>query len=167
MHQNGLTCKEIAAKNFAPERIIPDHQELQELRFGCSEEGFRTSQSVQQVPGTSPPEESTREFCPHQCRTAQHWQQEGVGASAHTARPRRLDNDLVSRRAAKKPLLSNKNIKRWTEIPAVSTIIGQQKTGAKLLYLMKNHSDCLEHLEYRLSREEKVNATMSPVSCQQ
>ena len=32
-------------------------------------------------------------------------------ASAHTVRPRLLDYGLVSRRAAKKPLLSKKNVK--------------------------------------------------------
>ncbi|XDV31768.1 hypothetical protein PO909_002727 [Leuciscus waleckii] len=36
---------------------LPDHQELQGERFNCSEEGFKTSQSVQQAPGLSPPEE--------------------------------------------------------------------------------------------------------------
>uniref|UniRef100_A0A9J8CY34 Transposase Tc1-like domain-containing protein n=1 Tax=Cyprinus carpio carpio TaxID=630221 RepID=A0A9J8CY34_CYPCA len=42
---------------------------------------------------------------------AQEWQQVGVRASARTVRPRLLDNSLVSRRAAKKPLLSKKNVK--------------------------------------------------------
>ena len=36
---------------------------------------------------------------------AQEWQQAGVSASARTVRRRLLDNGLVSRRAAKKPLL--------------------------------------------------------------
>uniref|UniRef100_A0A672PXE2 Anoctamin n=1 Tax=Sinocyclocheilus grahami TaxID=75366 RepID=A0A672PXE2_SINGR len=39
----------------------------------------------------------------------QEWQQVGVRASARTVRPRLLNNGLVSRRAAKKPLLSKKN----------------------------------------------------------
>ena len=42
---------------------------------------------------------------------AQYWQQLGVSASARTVRRRLLDNSLVSRRAAKKPLLSKKIIK--------------------------------------------------------
>ncbi len=42
---------------------------------------------------------------------AQEWQQVGVRASARTVRPRQLGNGLVSRRAAKKPLLSKENVK--------------------------------------------------------
>ena len=42
---------------------------------------------------------------------AQEWQQAGVSASAHTVRQILLEDGLVSRRAAKKPLLSRKNIR--------------------------------------------------------
>ena len=42
---------------------------------------------------------------------AQEWQQAGVSASARTVRRRLLEDGLVSRRAAKKPLLSRKNIR--------------------------------------------------------
>ena len=42
---------------------------------------------------------------------AQEWQQAGVSASARTVRRRRLEDGLVSRRAAKRPLLSRKNIR--------------------------------------------------------
>ena len=41
---------------------------------------------------------------------AQEWQQAGVSASAHTVRGRLLEDGRVSRRAAKKPLLSRKII---------------------------------------------------------
>ena len=41
----------------------------------------------------------------------QYWQQVGVSASARTVRRRLLEDGLVSRRAAKKPLLSRKNIR--------------------------------------------------------
>uniref|UniRef100_A0AAZ3QWA0 Transposase Tc1-like domain-containing protein n=1 Tax=Oncorhynchus tshawytscha TaxID=74940 RepID=A0AAZ3QWA0_ONCTS len=40
---------------------------------------------------------------------AQEWQQAGVSASACTVRRRLLEDGLVSRRVAKKPLLSRKN----------------------------------------------------------
>uniref|UniRef100_A0A671SBI9 Lysosomal membrane ascorbate-dependent ferrireductase CYB561A3 n=1 Tax=Sinocyclocheilus anshuiensis TaxID=1608454 RepID=A0A671SBI9_9TELE len=43
----------------------------------------------------------------------------------------------------------------------------RQKTGAKLFSLMKLPSGSLGHLENRLFGEEKVNATMSLVLCQQ
>ena len=42
---------------------------------------------------------------------AQEWQQAGVSASARTVRRRLLEDGLVSRMAAKKPLLSRKNIR--------------------------------------------------------
>uniref|UniRef100_A0A673Y5E3 Transposase Tc1-like domain-containing protein n=1 Tax=Salmo trutta TaxID=8032 RepID=A0A673Y5E3_SALTR len=42
---------------------------------------------------------------------AQEWQQAGVSASARTVRRSLLEDGLVSRRAAKKPLLSRKNIR--------------------------------------------------------
>ena len=42
---------------------------------------------------------------------AQEWQQAGVSASARTARQRLLEDGLVPRRAAKKPLLSRENIR--------------------------------------------------------
>ena len=42
---------------------------------------------------------------------AQEWQEAGVSASARTVRGRLLEDGLVSRRAAKKPLLSRKNIR--------------------------------------------------------
>ena len=42
---------------------------------------------------------------------AQEWQQTGVSASACTVRQILLEDGLLSRRAAKKPLLSRKNIR--------------------------------------------------------
>ena len=42
---------------------------------------------------------------------AQEWQQAGVSASTRTVRRRLLKDGLVSRRAAKKPLLTRKNIR--------------------------------------------------------
>ena len=42
---------------------------------------------------------------------AQEWQQAGVSASGRTVRRRVSEDGLVSRRAAKKPLLSRKNIR--------------------------------------------------------
>uniref|UniRef100_A0A672NBH5 Lysosomal membrane ascorbate-dependent ferrireductase CYB561A3 n=1 Tax=Sinocyclocheilus grahami TaxID=75366 RepID=A0A672NBH5_SINGR len=59
---------------------------------------------------------------------AQEWQQVGVRASASTVRPRLLDNGLVSRRAAKKPLLFKKNVKGRLKF-CRKYRIGQQKIG--------------------------------------
>uniref|UniRef100_A0A8C8K613 Transposase Tc1-like domain-containing protein n=1 Tax=Oncorhynchus tshawytscha TaxID=74940 RepID=A0A8C8K613_ONCTS len=61
-------------------------------------EAFRAPKKVQQALGQSPKVDSAE------------WQQAGVSASARTVRRRLLDEGLVARRAAKKPLVSRKNI---------------------------------------------------------
>ena len=97
---------------------------------------------------------------------AQEWQQAGVSASACTVRQRLLKDGLVSRRAAKKPLLSRKNIrdrlifcKRYRDWTA--------DDWGKVISLMNPLSDCLGYPEKSLSGEDKVSATICPVSCQQ
>ena len=90
---------------------LPDHQELQGERFDCSEEVFRTSQGVQQASGCLLLKSQLRNSVSTSAELAQEWQQLGVRASARTVKPRLLDKGLVSRRAAKKPLLSKKSVK--------------------------------------------------------
>lgn len=89
-----------------------------------------------------------------------------MSASARTVRRRLLEDGLVSRRAAKKPLLSRKNIrdrlifcKRYRDWTA--------EDWGKVIFSDESSFDCLGHLEKRLSGEDKVSATISPVSCQQ
>ena len=164
LHQNGLTCKEIATKNIAPERtiywIIKNFKERGSTAVKKSSGRPRVSSKLQDrllLRSQLQNRVSTR------AELAQECQQVGVRASARTVRPRLLDNGLVSRRAAKKPLLSPRKTSKTDWNSAGSTRIVQQKTGAKLFSLMKLPSNCLGHLE----KEEKVNATMSPVMCQQ
>lgn len=97
---------------------------------------------------------------------AQEWQQAGVSLSARTVRRRLLEDGQMSRREAKKPLLSKKNMrdelifcKKYSEWTA--------EEWGKVIFSDEALSDCLGHLEKGLSREEKVSATISPVSCQQ
>uniref|UniRef100_A0A8C1PF19 Transposase Tc1-like domain-containing protein n=1 Tax=Cyprinus carpio TaxID=7962 RepID=A0A8C1PF19_CYPCA len=90
---------------------------------GVFKEQDRLLPRSRQGTGPSPPEELATEqdnlllrnqlqnHVSSSAELAQEWQQFGVRASAHTVRIRLLDNGLVSRRAAKKPLLSKKNIK--------------------------------------------------------
>ncbi|CDQ87550.1 unnamed protein product [Oncorhynchus mykiss] len=88
LHKKGFTGKDIAASKNAPKstiyRIIKN---------------FKESGSIVVKKGTTSTE------------LAQEWQQAGVSASACTVRRRLLEDGLVSRRAAKKPLLSRKNIR--------------------------------------------------------
>ena len=54
-----------------------------------------------------------------------------------------------------------------TDILQKGTGIGLLRTGVKSFSLMNPLSDCLGHPEKSLSGEDKVSATISPVSCQQ
>ena len=61
---------------------------------------------VQQAPGLK--RIQLRDRSATSAEFAQEWQQAGVSASARTVRQRLLEDGLVSRRAANKPLLSKK-----------------------------------------------------------
>ncbi|KAI4898264.1 hypothetical protein NFI96_008433 [Prochilodus magdalenae] len=107
--QNG---KSIAARKIAPQstiyRIIKNFKE-------------RGSIVAKKAPGrprkTSKRQDhllkvfQLRDRATSSAELAQEWQQAGVSASARTVRRRLLEQGLVSRRAAKKPLLSRKNIR--------------------------------------------------------
>ena len=79
--------------------------------MNCCEEGFRAPKKVQKALGPSPKVGSAAGLGTPSTELAQEWQQGGVSASAHTVRQSLLEDDLVSRRAAKKTLLSRKNIR--------------------------------------------------------
>lgn len=112
LHKNGLTGKSIAARKIAPQstiyRIIKNFKE-------------RGSIVAKKAPGrprkTSKRQDrllkvfQLRDRATSSAELAQEWQQAGVSASARTVRRRLLEQGLVSRRAAKKPLLSRKNIR--------------------------------------------------------
>ncbi|KAL7856497.1 hypothetical protein SRHO_G00153960, partial [Serrasalmus rhombeus] len=112
LHKNGLTGKSIAARKIAPQstiyRIIKNFKE-------------RGSIVAKKAPGrprkTSKRQDrllkvfQLRDQATSSAELAQEWQQAGVSASARTVRQRLLEQGLVSRRAAKKPLLSRKNIR--------------------------------------------------------
>uniref|UniRef100_A0A087X3G2 Transposase Tc1-like domain-containing protein n=1 Tax=Poecilia formosa TaxID=48698 RepID=A0A087X3G2_POEFO len=110
LHKNGLPGK--AARKIAPQSTI------YRINKNFKERG---SIVAKKAPG------SPRKTSKHQDRLlkvfqlqnratssaelAQEWQQAGVNASARTVRRRLLEQGLVSRSAAKKPLLSRKNIR--------------------------------------------------------
>ncbi|RXN11578.1 hypothetical protein ROHU_010563 [Labeo rohita] len=109
LHKNGFTVKDIVATKTAPKstiyRIIKNFKE-------------RGSILVKKASGR--PRKSSKcqdrllkriQLRDRSAELAQEWQQAGVSASARTVRPRLLEDGLVSRRAAKKPLLSKKNIR--------------------------------------------------------
>ncbi|CAJ0948394.1 unnamed protein product [Ranitomeya imitator] len=112
LHKNGLTRKSIAATKIAPQstiyRIIKNFKE-------------RASIVVKKAPGrlrkASKRQDRILKLFQLRDRTtssaelAQEWQQAGVSASERTVRRRLFEQGLVSRRAAKKPLLSRKNIR--------------------------------------------------------
>ena len=82
--------------NLIPKKTFPLH-----VSPVC-EEAFRAPKRVQQAPGPSPKVDSAVGSGHHQA---------GMSASARTVRRRLLEDGVVSRRAAKKPLLPRKNIR--------------------------------------------------------
>uniref|UniRef100_A0AAZ3R0Z5 Transposase Tc1-like domain-containing protein n=1 Tax=Oncorhynchus tshawytscha TaxID=74940 RepID=A0AAZ3R0Z5_ONCTS len=112
LHKKGFTGKDIAASKIAPKstiyRIIKNFKESGSIVVKKASGRQRKSSQCQnrllkliqlRDRGTTSTE------------LAQEWQQAGVSASARTVRRRLLEDGLVSRRAAKKPLLSRKNIR--------------------------------------------------------
>ncbi|KAJ8351374.1 hypothetical protein SKAU_G00228500 [Synaphobranchus kaupii] len=112
LHKKGFTGKDIAASKIAPKstiyRIIKNFKERGSIVVKKASGRPRKSSKRQdrllkliqlRDRGTTSAE------------LAQEWQQAGVSASARTVRRRLLEDGLVSRRAAKKPLLSRKNIR--------------------------------------------------------
>ncbi|KTF73327.1 hypothetical protein cypCar_00049678 [Cyprinus carpio] len=111
-HQNGLTCKEIATKNIATDRTI------YRLIKNFKERGSTAVMKSSGCPRVSSKcqdclllRSQLQNHVTSSAELAQEWQQVGVRASARSVRPRLLNNGLVSRGAAKKPLLSKKNVK--------------------------------------------------------
>ena len=112
LHKKGFTGKDIAASKIAPKstiyRIIKNFKEC----------GSIVVKKVSGHPRKSSKRQDhllkliqLRDRCTTRTELAQEWQQEGVSASALTVRQRLLEDGLVSIRAAKKPLLSRKNIR--------------------------------------------------------
>ena len=164
LHKIGFTGKDIAASKIALKSTI--YQELQGERFNCCEEGFRTPKKVQQAPGPSPKVDSAAGSGHHHTELAQEWQQAGVSASACTVSQIPFEDGLVSRRTAKKPLLSRKNIrdrlifcKRYRDWTA--------KDWGKVIFSDESPFRLFGASGKKLARDDKVCATISPVSCQQ
>ena len=109
LHKKGFTGKDIAASKIAPKStIIKNFKESGSIVVKKASGRPRKSRKRQdrllqliqlQDRGTPSTE------------LALEWQQAGVSASARTMRRRLLEDGLVSRRAAKNPLLSRKNIR--------------------------------------------------------
>ena len=167
LHKKGFTGKDIAASKIAPKstiyRIIKN---------------FKESGSIVVKKASGRPRKSSkrqdrllkliqlRDRGTTSTELAQEWQQAGVSASARTVRRRLLEDGLVSRRAAKKPLLSRKNIrdrlifcKRYRDWTA--------EDWGKVIFSDESPFRLFGASGKSLSGEDKVSATISPVSCQQ
>ncbi|RXN12061.1 transposase-like protein [Labeo rohita] len=112
LHKNGFTGKDIVATKIAPKstiyRIIKNFKERGSILVKKASGRPRKSSKRQDhlLKRIQLRDRSTTS-----AELAQEWQQAGVSASARTVRRRLLEDGLVSRRAAKKPLLSKKNIR--------------------------------------------------------
>lgn len=165
MHKNGLTGKFMAVSKIAPQSTI--YQIIKNFKE-------RGSLVAKQAPGcpikSSKHQDHVLKACllRHQTTTsaelAQEWQQAGVSTSALTVKWRLLEEGLVSRRAAKKPLVSSKNIR---DRPIFCRRYRDWTPEDWDNVMMNPLSDCLGCLEEGLFGEDEVSATISPVSCQQ
>ncbi|CAJ0953436.1 unnamed protein product [Ranitomeya imitator] len=90
---------------------LSHHQELQGESFHCCQKApgrpRKTSKRQDRILNLF----RLRDRTTSSAELAQEWQQAGVSAPARTVRRRLFERGLVSRRAAKKPLLSRKNIR--------------------------------------------------------
>ena len=111
LHEKCCTGKDIAASKIAPKstiyRIIKNFKESGSIvvkkASGRPRKSKRQNRLLKLI--------QLRDRGTTSTELAQEWQQAGVSESARTVRRRLLEDGLVSRRAAKKPLLSRKNIR--------------------------------------------------------
>jgi transposase len=112
LHKKGFTGKDIAASKIAPKstiyQIIKNFKESGSIvvkkASGHSRKSSKRQDRLLKLI-------QLRDRGTTSTELAQEWQQAGVSASSLTVRRRLLEDGLVSRRAAKKPLLSRKNIR--------------------------------------------------------
>ena len=108
LHKKGFTGKDITASKIAPKstinRIIKNFKESGSNVVKKASGRPSKSSKLHKV-------DSAAGSVHHQYRACSGMAQAGVSASARTVRQRLLEDGLVSRRAAKKPLLSRKNIR--------------------------------------------------------
>ena len=112
LHKKVFTGKDIAASKIAPQsnifRIIKNFKERGSIvlkkAFGHPRKSSKHQGRILKLI-------QLRDRGTTIAELAQEWQQAGVSASARTVRRRLLEDGLVSRRAAKKPLLSRKNFR--------------------------------------------------------
>uniref|UniRef100_A0AAZ3S1T4 Transposase n=1 Tax=Oncorhynchus tshawytscha TaxID=74940 RepID=A0AAZ3S1T4_ONCTS len=166
LHKKGFPGKDIAASKIAPKSTI------YRIIKNFKESGLIVVKKASGRPRKSSKRQDhllkliqLRDRGTTSTELAQEWQQAGVSASSHTVRQRLLEDGLVSRRAAKKPFLSRKNIRDRLIFYRYSTGtgIGLLRTGVKSFSLMNPLSDCLGHPDKSLSGEDKVSATIIPV----
>ena len=109
LHKNGFTGKDIVATKIAPKstiyRIIKNFKKRGSILVNKASGRPRKSSKRQD---RLLKRIQLRDRSATSAELAQEWQQAGVSASARTVRRRLLEDGLVSRRAAKKPLLSKK-----------------------------------------------------------
>ena len=112
LHQSGLSTKEIVAKRLASSRtayrLIKQFKETKCTAVKKAPGRKRLSSARQD---RALVRHSLRERTASSSELVSEWERDGVHSSARTVRRRLLDNGLASRRAAKKPLLTAKNIR--------------------------------------------------------
>lgn len=120
-NRNGLACKEIAANNIAPERTIKNFMGRGSTAVKKSSGHHRVSSKYQDCLLMK---SQLWNRVTTSAELAQYW---SASASAHTVRRTLLDNGLMTRRAAKKQLLSKENIKEMQEVQGLNSRVKVQR----------------------------------------
>ena len=112
LHENGLTTKEIASRGLGTIRTIQRIIKIYKETGSCSPQ---KSSGRPRVSNKRQDRQLIRSQLSDRFATSaelnQEWKLTGIKASERTVRRRLVEADLRSRRAAKKPLLSKKNIR--------------------------------------------------------
>ncbi|ROL53470.1 hypothetical protein DPX16_20009 [Anabarilius grahami] len=166
LHKNGFTGKDIVATKIAPKSTIYRFIKNFKERGSCKE-GFRASKKVQQAPGSSPKEDSAAGLECHQCRACSGMAAGRCERICTHSEAKTFGRWPGVKKGSKEATSLQKKHQGQIDLLQKCIVNGLLRTGAKSYSPMKLLSDCLGHLEKGLSGEEKVSATISPVSCQQ
>ena len=115
LHKNGFTGKDIAASKIAPKSTIYRIKNSKKRGSIVVKKASGHSRKSRKRQDRSLKLIQLQDRGTTSTELAQDWQQAGVSASARTVRRRLLEDGLVSRRA-KKPLLSRKKHQGQTDI---------------------------------------------------
>jgi transposase len=169
LHKKGFTGKDIAASKMAPKstiyQIIKNFKESGSIvvkkASGCPRKSSKRQDRLVKLI-------QLRDRGTTSTELAQEWPQAGVSASACTVRRRLSEDGLVSRRAAKNPILIRKKLQMFRyQIFCKRYRDWTAENWGKVIFSDESPFRLFWASGKSLSGEDNVSTTISPVSCQQ